>query len=865
MRGLARHSRLSVRYSRGTPLDSLVQFVRSYAARGNEIAVRQRSGYRMESWTYGEIAAAANRVARELESRGVSKGDSVLLWGENSAQWIAAFFGCLLRGAIIVPIDHASAADFAIRVAQDVQANLVFKSRQQPPVPGAPSIDLESLNETIQARDSSPYPAPVFTRQDTLEIIYTSGTTADPRGVVISHGNVLANLSPIEHGIQEYIRYEKFVHPIRFLNLLPLSHVFGQMLGVFIPPLLTGTVVFLETSPKPADLATTIRRERVSVLVAVPRFMESLQREIERDYESAGRAGQFQKDFASSEGEHFLKRWWRFRRAHSRFGWKFWAFIAGGAALPEQTETFWNRLGYAVIQGYGMTETTSLISLNHPFRSSKGSIGKVFPGMEVRVDDNGEILVRGENVATAYRQHGEMKSIAEDDGWFRTGDIAEKDAEGRLFFKGRSKNVIVTPAGMNIYPEDLEKSLRVQPEIRDCVVIGIAQDGNAEPCAVVLMNDAKQNPAAAIERANQSLAEFQKIRRWFVWPGSDFPRTPTQKPILPAIRAAIQNSGAPSTPTSTATGAVSRDSLNGLISRITRRDVVANGATNLDTDLHLTSLDRVELMSALEQRYQVELSDAQFQQVSTVSQLENLISHGNRQPVQHLYPTWPQNRVITAIRLIVYYVLAWPATYIMAAPRIIGRENLRNVEGPVLVISNHVTYLDIAWILPALPPHLRHRLATAMRGERLAEMRRPAPEQSVFERFMEHLRYYLVLSLFNVFPLPQRSGFLESFNFAGNLADRRWNILVFPEGVTTDGVIQEFRGGIGLLAKHLNLPVVPMYLSGLADLKEKQQLFTRPGHVRVVIGKPIRFSTEQDPADITRELERLIRELSQQQ
>jgi long-chain acyl-CoA synthetase len=821
----------------------------------------------MESWTYAQVAAAANRVARELESRGVTKGDSVLLWGENSAQWVAAFFGCLLRGAVIVPIDHAGAPDFAARVAQDVQAKLVFKSRTQAPVSGTPSIELESLIDTVATRDSSPYPAPTFARQDTLEIIYTSGTTADPRGVVISHGNVLANLSPIEHGIQEYIRYEKLVHPIRFLNLLPLSHVFGQMLGVFIPPLLTGTVVFLESSPKPADLANTIRRERVSVLVSVPRFMESLQREIERDYESASRADQFQKDFARSEGEHFLKRWWRFRRAHRRFGWKFWAFIAGGAALPEQTETFWNRLGYAVIQGYGMTETTSLISLNHPFRSSKGSIGKVFPGMEVRVDDSGEILVRGENVATAYRQYGETKSVAADDGWFRTGDIAEKDAEGRLFFKGRSKNVIVTPAGMNIYPEDLEKSLRAQPEIRDCVVLGVEQDGNAEPCAVVLMKDANQNPSPAIERANQSLAEFQKIRRWFVWPDSDFPRTPTQKPILPAIRAVIQNSAAPSALASTSAvgSAVSRDSLNGLISRITRRNVAAGGATNLDTDLHLTSLDRVELMSALEQRYQVELSDAQFQQVSTVSQLENLIAHGNREPVQHVYPTWPQNRVTTALRLIVYYALAWPATYIMAAPRITGRENLRNVEGPVLVISNHVTYLDIAWVLPALPPRLRHRLATAMRGERLAEMRRPAPTQSLFERFMEHLRYYLVLSLFNVFPLPQRSGFLESFSFAGDLADRRWNILVFPEGVTTDGVIQEFRGGIGLLAKHLNLPVVPMYLSGLADLKEKHQLFTRPGHVRVAIGKAVKISPEQDPADITRELERLIRELSQQQ
>jgi long-chain acyl-CoA synthetase len=814
----------------------------------------------MESWTYSQIAADANRVARELEARNISKGDAVLLWGENSAEWISAFFGCLLRGAVIVPIDHASTPEFAQRVAQDVQAKLLFKSREQQTATNIPAIDFEFLRESVSGRSADTYASPKFSRQDPLEIIYTSGTTAEPRGVVISHGNVLANISPLEHEIQKYLRYEKFVHPIRFLNLLPLSHVFGQMLGVFIPPLIGGTVIFLGGSPKPADLATTIRRERVSVLVAVPRFMESLQREIERQYEIDGRTQSFQETFAAAANDHFLKRWWRFRRIHSRLGWKFWAFISGGAALPDETETFWNRLGYAVIQGYGMTETTSLITLNHPFRSAKGSIGKVFPGMEVRVDDNGEILVRGENVATAYRQHGETKSVAESDGWFRTGDIAEKDAEGRLFFKGRSKNVIVTPAGMNIYPEDLEKPLRAQPEIRDCVVVGIEKDGNAEPCAVLILNSNADAPAPAVERANQSLAEYQKIRKWFVWPDSDFPRTPTQKPILPAIRAAIQNSASTSAPAATS----NKDSITALIARITHRDVAEGAATNLESDRGLSSLDRVELMSALEQRYQVELSDAQFQQVTTVGQLENLIAHGNRQPVQHVYPTWPQNRLTTAIRLIVYYTLAWPATYIMAAPRIIGRENLNGVEGPVLVVPNHVTYLDIAWILPALPPRLRHRLATAMRGERLAEMRRPAATQTIFERFMEHLRYYLVLALFNVFPLPQRSGFLESFNFAGNLADRGWNLLVFPEGVTTDGNLVQFRGGIGLLAKQLNLPVVPIYLSGLADLKAKHQLFSRPGHVTARIGKPVTFAPDEDPAAITRELERRIRELSQQ-
>ncbi|HTZ33996.1 MAG TPA: AMP-binding protein [Methylomirabilota bacterium] len=838
------------------PAESLLTFARSYAAWGHEIAVRQRRGYRMETWTYGRIGQEANRVARELEDRGICKGDAALFWGDNSAEWIAAFLGCLLVGVVIVPIDHASTSEFACRVARDVDAKLVFRSRGNENCANLPSIELENLTSAVAGRDPSPLPSPALSRRDTLEIIYTSGTTAEPRGVLISHGNVLANIERLDNEIQKYLRYERPFHPLRFLNLLPLSHVFGQMLGVFIPQMLAATVVFLDTW-KPAELTETICKERISVMIAVPRFLESLQREIERQLEREQQMERFQKDFVAGQQEHFLRRWWRFRRIHSRLGWKFWAFISGGAALPEQTETFWTRLGYAVIQGYGMTETTSLISLNHPFSSTKGSIGKVFPGMEVRVAESGEIMVRGEGVAQAYRQSGLTQTLVESDGWFHTGDIAQKDDDGRLYFKGRSKNVIVTPAGMNVYPEDLEKALRAQPGVKDCVVLGIEKDGNAEASAVLLLSSAASNARSIVDGANRSLAEYQKIRNWLVWPHPDFPRTPTQKPVIPKIREAIRTSSDGSS-----TMPASGDALNSLISRITHRAAPSDSNAALEVDLNLSSLDRVELMSALEEQYQVELSETQFQDVSTVKQLEKLISRGVAPKVQLAYPHWPQHWLTTIFRLAIYYALAWPATYLLAAPRVRGREHLRGLKGPVLIVSNHVTYLDIAWILPALPARFRNRLATAMRGERLAEMRHPAPTLSWFARFMERLRYVLVTSLFNVFPLPQYSGFLKSFHFAGDLTDRGWNTLVFPEGQTTvTGEMVPFRTGIGLLAKQLNIPVLPMHLDGLFDLKTDRRILTWPGHVRVTIGEPVRVWPNQDPNEIAQELERRVRAL----
>ncbi len=231
--------------------------------------------------------------------------------------------------------------------------------------------------------------------------------------MVITHGNVLANIAPLEREMQRYLKYVRWVHPVRFLNLLPLSHVFGQFLGMFLPPLLGGTVIFQEEM-KPSEIVNTIRRERVSVLVSVPRVLQSLKQKIERGLEDKGKVENFRRRFRSSAGKHFLHRWWIFRDIRRQFGWKFWAFICGGAALDAETEEFWGRLGYAAIQGYGLTETTSLISVNHPFKLGKGSIGKVLPGREVKLAEDGEILIRGGGVASGYWGTGHSASTAGD-------------------------------------------------------------------------------------------------------------------------------------------------------------------------------------------------------------------------------------------------------------------------------------------------------------------------------------------------------------------------------------------------------------------------------------------------------------------
>ncbi len=818
-----------------------------------------RRGYRMVRWTYARLFQAAAGFAARLRSLGIAKGDRVLLWGENSGEWIAAFLGCLFCGAIVVPMDAIADKAFARRVAQQAGARLVVASRNLASLDlPLGTIPLEDLGDGMDGVGD--FSLPVFERTDPAEIVFTSGTTAEPRGVVLTHGNLLANLEPIEREIGRYRRYERLFHPLRFLDLLPLSHVFGQLLGIFLSQILGATSVFLDTL-NPTEILRVVHQERVSVLVTVPRLIDSLKDQIERDLSGAGELDKFRRALEAAEGERFLKRWWRFRRIHSRLGWKFWAIISGGAALSAEAETFWGRLGYAVIQGYGLTETTSLVSLNHPFRLGRRSIGKALPGLEIKLTEDGEILVRGENVAQNYWKDAQLTPVLDEAGWFHTGDMGDRDPAGNYYFKGRRKNVIVTPEGLNIYPEDLEAELRKEPGVRDCVVVGLDRDGNAEPCAVLVLRDSSPDaaPGAAeiIRRANTRLAPFQQIRQWMVWPDNDFPRTPTQKPALPRIKQAAQDQlGAGGRPAS----ASRLSPISDLLGRIGRGAAIAeNGSQNLQ----LSSIERVELLSALEDRYQVDLSETEFTRAETVGDLKELLKQpAARGPVYH-YPRWAQSWPIRIFRALALHLLARPAMLVWGCPRIRCRENLKGLNGPVLVIANHVAFFDPAYVWEALPARFRRRLAVAMDGELLASMRNPPAGTGFFKAIANRAAYGLLVSIYNVFPLPRRAGFRRSFAFAGDLVDRGWNVLVFPEGTRTrDGKTSPFRSGIGLLATRLNVPVVPVRLNGIFELKAAGKRWARPGQITVAVGSPMQFPQSEAPETVAQELERRVCEMA---
>ncbi len=877
---------------------NLLSLFDEFSRYGGDVAAVQRRGYRRESWTYGKLVTIAFGFAHYLKQRGIRTGDRVLLWGSNSAEWMAAFWGCLLRGAVVVPIDDGATLDFAGRVARGTSAKLVIASAGKPTLHTAiATLNLEDLADrskesvaAVSADDGGNLSAPAhqsisdepITRNHIAQILFTSGTTAEPRGVVLTHGNFLANLEPLERGIAPYRKYERWLHPLRFVTLVPLSHVFGQFMALFVPPLLGATVVF-EASPNAAEVIRSVKRERATALITVPHMLDLLRSGMVRDLEARGEKEWFARTFLAAKAQKFLRRAWMFRRIHRRFGWKFWAFISGGAALSPETEDFFKCLGYAVVQGYGMTETASLISLNHPFRATQGSIGKVLPGRDFRLAEDGEILVRGENVASGYWQNGALQgstgAAQENDGWLRTGDLGELDSEGNLRFRGRKKSVIVTPAGLNIYPEDLEAALRQQPGIRDCVVIPQQREGNAEPLAALLLKEAGDQAASrVIEGANRSLAEYQKIRAWITWPDPDFPRTPTGKPKLAEVTARVtelssesKNDDVPnvaatdrSTRTTGNGGRLSSETTN-RVSDVLTRLAVREQSQNLERDLNLSSLDRVELMSALEHSYQVELNETDFAEAKTISDVRNLLRQPPARRTEYAYPHWTQREPVRLLRLAVYYALIWPATQILGHPKIIGRENLRNVRGPVLIVSNHITRrADIGLVLAALPARFRHRLATAMGGESLQRMRKPLADWLFAKRWAYQIGYWSVIALFNVFPLPQLSGFRESFRYVGESIDRGYSVLIFPEGEVNNsetGEMAPFQSGIGILAENLRVPIVPMRLDGVWRMKREGRRLARVSEITVHIGEPITFPPATRPDEIALALQALVRSL----
>jgi long-chain acyl-CoA synthetase len=894
-------------------LGTLLDDFRSY---GREIAVVRYEGYRRRVTTYGETAQLAGRFAALLTKLGIGQGDRVLLWAENSAEWIAAFHGCLLRGVLAVPLDANGTLEFATRVAADVMPKLAIGDMVLiSQLPAALSkLSFEDRLTHLPAVEAGPISG--LSADTPLEILFTSGTTGDPKGIVLTHGNVLASLGPIEQASKPYLRYERLVHPLRILHTLPLSHVFGQTMGLWVPPIYRAELHF-ESRLIAHRIVETIRRERISVLAAVPRVHALLKNHLESTLPGLaerasgpwGSNGENAEKFASmglaAKCLAICRRWWRFRDVHAAFGLKFWALISGGGALPNHLERFWNAVGLVVVQGYGMTETTALITLNHPFHVAQGTIGKPLAGREVKLGPDGEVLVRGAAISHATWSGGALHPRNTE--WLATGDLAETAPTGELRFLGRKSEVIVTAAGLNLYPEDLEAAIEREPGVAGCAVVPMQTEDGPEPCAVLAMRGQSGQAATVIEHANTRLAEFQRLRRWVLWPEPDLPRTSTGKirrKVVAAWLAKMQAASGSNSQNHNGNGVfgASLDWLLALIAQISGEAPLGVGdELRLTEDLHLDSLGRVQLAAAIEERLGIATGNGLWDHAQTLGDLRRLFSaepkaqepasrpqgapsfsqpsaervgdHDPR-PAQlsppaplknYLYPHWPWWPPFRWLRVAFIEAVMRPLVWLLAKPRVVSSTPLEYAE-PMLIIANHVTSFDGPFLEYALPPSIRRRIAVAMSGEMLEDYRhfRNADRLTTKAKFFAPgpLFYVLLTALFNVFPLPKQRNFQRSFAHTGEALDNGMHVLLFPEGTrSAEGQLARFRPGIGLLVKQSFAPVLPMAIRGLGELKTGSRGWFRSGTVEVRIGEPIRFSPMDSETSITAKLHAAVEKL----
>ncbi len=547
-----------------TLLDLLADAVARYGER-TALSLRHDDGS-TTAWSYLELDRRSRIAAWRLRALGLEPGDRLLTWSPSTPELPAAYFGAMRARLIIVPLDLRMSSDAVEGIVRSSEArHLVLGTGRDAPDPREaglaqfPTTSVEALS--AEPDDTFPddwesrvaaWPAPAA--EEIYELVYTSGTTGTPKGVMLGHDNVFASIETFHQIVP------KMEH--RLVSLLPLSHLLEQSVGLCYA-LSVGADILYVRSRNPRVIFDALRDQRVTSMVVVPQVLDLFWSAIEREVGKSGRTAAFNRLRAIARRLPVGLRRLLFRRVHAQLGGQFRLFLSAGAFLPPALQQGWEDLGVTVLQGYGATETGtgSCTTLDD---HGLGTVGRPPPGIEMRIADDGEVQFRGPTLFKGYWNDPAATAAAfTTDGWYKTGDIGHLDAKGRLILSGRSKDIIVLPNGFNVYPEDIENALRVAG-LRDSVVVE-TRPGRIE--AIVLASAAAATAGAApaptgaatsagsgtgdasdvtvmraridatVKAANAALGPNQRIHGWRLWPDEDFPRTHTLKIKRAPVRA----------------------------------------------------------------------------------------------------------------------------------------------------------------------------------------------------------------------------------------------------------------------------------------------------------------------------------------
>jgi long-chain acyl-CoA synthetase len=843
-------------------------FLTAVRVSADKPAMRYREGKEWRTLTYAECERVSRGLAFFLLGRGLGMGDRVAIFMENRPEWLIAYLGIVRAGMVVVPLDCQIRAAEAKTLLNASQSRAVFISSLTAAVAeeageqitriqvGVASANAVSFSDAAGTADPGGTSLAQTRGSDTAAIIYTSGTVAQPKGVVLTHANLCANVRSLSTlGIVT----QKDV----FLALLPLHHTYPCMVTGLLPLALSATVTFAPTGFNPGDLASLIREANVTILAGVPQLftlMHSAVRRKMRDIPA------LLKPFAEPLAV---------RRVRRQFGVSFRYAVSGGARLDPAVCRELTQWGIRIIEGYGLTETSPVVCLNLPREVRFGSVGKPIPGVEVTIDapdarGEGEILIKGANVTAGYYQNPGETAAAFRDGWFRSGDLGYIDRDGYLYITGRKKEIIVLGTGKNIYPQELEEYYAQSPYIREICVLeksDVSFGAQVKVLYAVVVPDEdyfrekkesnmQGRIGSELELLGRALPAYKHIMG-FMLSNHPLPRTALNKiqryRVNELVTARVSAARAAETQAAEAYAAgIDRERADDPVSRavlefLTRqlkRPVSLDA--NLEIDLGIDSLTRVELGLGLESLFKIEIPDEALYTVATVRDVVANVKSLGARPAAGAEGgasvperSWgdllraPLERDLKKrVRLrngiagwAMFLTLGMLARVVMRVfwrLRSIGVEHLPR-EGSFLICPNHASYLDGIAVFAALP--VRTALETFFIG---------------YARILELPAFKWGLRFNRLIPLNPDTDLANALKVVSYVLRSGKAACIFPEGQrSVDGTVAPFKKGVGIILKELDIPAVPVYIKNSYAAWPRFRRLPRCVPVTVVFGPPL--------------------------
>ena len=837
-----------------TLVEMLDRAAERYGA-GAALEARKPSGQRT-SISYRELRDRARRAGLLLGTRGIKPGDRVLLIGENSPEWVIGYFAILCAGAVAVPLDHLiTAAELATisriagpraALASAACARRLGKSMQAA-TSGMVEMELSELERPFVLRAKPA--APVTIERKTLaSIVFTSGTTGTPKGVMLTHGNFTAQVSSL--GRVFALDADDVV-----LSLLPLHHTFEFTCGLLLP-LASGARIVYPLGIDAASLSRTLADVRPTALVGVPALWEAVHRRIIDTVEARGPFFQaafdqlrdlnrrLDADYRVNLGTTL------FRPAHAALGGRLKLAVSGGAALPQRVAQFFNDIGIKLLEGYGLTESAPVLSVARPDEQLRpGSVGQPLAKVEIKiapadgqahisqidqVDRVGEIIARGPNVMSGYYENQAATDEVLKDGWLHTGDLGRFDSDGRLYIVGRAKDVIVDSGGNNIYIDQLEEAYGHTQYLRELAVVGLKVAQGEQVAALAVPAYARGESRRAVEdklrthfdQVSARLNPHNRIRI-LRFTDAELPRTRTRK-IKRAEVAAILRRMVASHDEARATVSLEVEPwLAEALAQVANGSPNISPATRLIEDLGLDSLALAELAEHITVKAGRDLSAEELSNVATVEDLQSLVSDGQKRPKLPSYARFatPFTPALPApIQRLGEFALRKTLEAAFDSwlkPRILGRGNIP-ANRNFIVVANHASHLDFGLVSHALGASGRELVVLAAKDY----------------FFNTGLRRFAARNFTRLIPFDRERAQLESLDQALTELAAGRSVLMFPEGTRSpDGAIHEFKSGAGYLALHAGCDVLPIHLSGTFEVLGKGRLLPRRAPVEVRIGR----------------------------